>query len=374
MRCFQVDFQEEFFLNSTHSFQLNVSYILSDSTVYTGHTVSMLFLAERIKKISLIKRVKIVVKFLKHIPEMVEMLDGYMEGHKEYCKMKNIPKTVIVAKKKFDMAMDAIITDWIEWFEMMLNRNGYFSLRNCLETDVLSFILQSQAEKDEFIKLGEDVETGLRELFAFKGLPNYENKTIWLLPEGFYSQEYFDDDIITSFESIEVGKPFLIPCLKMPNLNLLSSIEMKIIKENVNTRIAAFREVTDEWATKCYTSKDGVTYFKERLMSEMAGVQEAIDNDPFLKQWSNLDGVQHNSTIYFGEVSPLILWKYYKNNLVISEESYQFLLNGYELIENHTVPIMVFAYKREELEWYIKEEDQVIQQEMVESVRKHMEV
>jgi len=334
----------------------------------------MLFLAERIRKISLIRKVKIVVRFLTHIPEMVERLEDFLEGHKEYCKMKNIPKTVLVAKKKLDMAMDAIITDWIEWFEMMLKRNGYFSLRNCLETDILSFILQSQAEKDEFIKLGEDVETGLRELFAFKGIPNYVNKAIWLLPEGFYSQEYFDDDLNMSIESIEVGKPFLIPCLKMPNLNLLSSIEMKIIKENVNIQIAAFRTETDEWAKACYTKSEGVNYFIDKLLPQMATVQEAIDNDPFLKQWSNLDGVEINSTIYFGEISPLMLWKYYKNNLVISEESYQFLLDGYELIENHTVPIMVFAYKREELEWYIKDEDQEMQQDMVESVRKYIDL
>ena len=374
MRCFQVDFQDGNLLNPSYSFQLNVSYILSDSTAYTGHTVSMLFLAERIRKISLIKQVNIVATFQQHIPEAKKMFEDYLDGHKDYCKMKNIPKTILVAKRKFDLAIAGFVNAWIDWFDSILKDDGYFALRNNLETGVLGFISPTQALKAIAAKFDENMEFYLKEEFSFKGSLNYENKAIWLLPAGFYSKKHLEDDLIINIDSIESGKPYLINCLKMPNLNLFSSIEMKIIKSNVNTQIATFRIATDEWATECYTKKDGVTYFKERLMPLMAIVQEVIDNDPMLKQWSNLDGVKNNSAIYFGEISPLMLWKYYKDNLVISEDAYKVLIDGYEHIECHTVPVIVFAYKSDELKWQVERNDNEMQQISVESVRKYMEV
>jgi hypothetical protein len=81
----------------------------------------------------------------------------------------------------------------------------------------------------------------------------------------------------------------------------------------------------------------------------MKSVQEAIENDSVLKQWDSMDIVKKTSAVYFGEVSPEMIWKYYKTGLTMKPALYDQLLADYSSKENYTIPVMVFAYNKEAL-------------------------
>ena len=108
-------------------------------------------------------------------------------------------------------------------------------------------------------------------------------------------------------------------------------------------------------------------------MPLMTTVQDAIDNDPLLKQWSNVDSVKNTSAIYFGEISPKVLWEYYKNNHIISEGIHKQLLEEYTAKENYTIPVMVFAYNIDALILKADQNENEKHQMMVQSVRKYVE-
>jgi len=175
------------------------------------------------------------------------------------------------------------------------------------------------------------------------------DKPIWLLAESFYHEDLFKKGCIKSVNKIEVDEPFLIECLRIPDLNLLTLTELKILKEQLDIQIEDFRIEAAQWALQCYKEGSGITHFKTKLMPLIATVQKAIDDNPILNQWANEVVNQPATTIYFGEVNPELLWKYHKTHLTINEEMLAEMLEEYAHKDKYTIPVMVFAYNTDSL-------------------------
>jgi len=317
----------------------------------------------------MMQKAQMVYQFQINEPEARAAFDSFFEQQRQMKRVKHLPNNLFVLNKHMERGMKIVLKDWIDNLCRCLKKDGFFTFSHNFDRGILvNFFFGSSGIVQEDLVIDD------KQLFSNEVTNPEVANPIWLLAEGFYSHLYFDEGAITSPESIIEGKPYLVKCLKIPNINLLTGEELMLVREAVAKHTTSFRAETDVWATQCYTAKNGADCFKEKVMPLMPTMQDAIDNDPLLKQWGNIDSVKNTSAIYFGEVTPEMIWKYYKNNLLIPDEMYNTLIEEYKLKEEYTIPVMVFAYHLDSLKLKETPQENEIPKDSVESVRKYVEI
>ena len=372
MFCFQLDFSNESFVNPAYAFQINVSYVLSNTTYIMGHTTVVLFFEHHFKQLPLLDRAKIAYTYHPNDLLAKESFEGFFHQMKETKKHKHMPNALFLQSKKMERTMDKMLASWVENICIDLEKGGFYAFSRSFQKGVLE---NFNWDREQVIH-PKDKDLYLKRQDVFSNQIIYPNmdKLIWMMPEMFYNQLYFGEGAIVDAEKIEQGKPYLVKCLTMPNINLLKGSELTLIRDEIASHTETFKAEVYAWANKCYKEKEGNCYFKETVMPLMATVQQAIDNNPLLMQWSNVDSVKTTSAIYFGEVSPLTMWQYYKDNEVIPEELYTQLRQEYAQKESYSIPVMVFAYNMKALKLKTEtNENEMLFPEVI-SVKKHMEL
>jgi len=369
MQCFQLDFPDGDLINPAYAFQVNVAYVLSDTTYLLGNTIFFLYFEEEFKRRDLMQRAHMVHKFQVNEPETNTAFENFFIQQKQAKSVKHLPNNLYILNKKMQRDMDIILKDWVDKLCKSMKEAGFYAFSHNFDPGILiNYFLTSTGLNQQDLLLDD------KQLFSNQLLKADMDKMIWLLAEGFYSHQYFSKGAITETNAVEEGKPYLIKCLKVPNINLLNGTELRLVRDAIINHTASFRAEAGAWAKQCYTNKNGIETFKEKLLPLMATVQDAIDNDPLLKQWGNIDSVKNTSAIYFGEVSPEMLWSYYKDNLVLNEELHNQLIEEYAAKENYTIPVMVFAYHLDSLKLKEPPQENEIPQESVKPVRKYVEI
>ena len=369
MRCISLDFPEGDLINPAYAYKINVGYILSDYLDIIGSTVLLLLLERKFKKMSLRDKADTVAKFQTKEPEAMKMFDEFFAQQKQKNNMKHLPNNLFLIIKKNELVIEKIVNNWMTRVQTMLRDDGFFSFYNCFDKGIFEnhYLVDTKEQVKGSSLLVED-------LFSNTAPIDMVDKTIWLLAEGFYNETIFEDGAVMDIDLAEEGKPYLIKCLDLPNLNTLTSHEMGNLKDQIHEHITVFKSETEVWATKCYTEKGGMHYFRENVMPTMQLVQFAVENDSVLKQWDNLDIVKKTSSVYFGEVTPPMIWKYYKNDLMIKTWLYEKLMADYILTEGYTIPVMVFAYNKDVLKLVVEPVYDGATIAAVHSVKKHFEV
>jgi hypothetical protein len=298
----------------------------------------------RFKKMSLMRRAELVYKFQMAEPAAKKAFEDFFAQQKQKNAVKHLPNVLFVASKKLELAMDKVLTDWINGIQIEMKEKGFGAFAAAFEPAVFGFYLHNDkplGPKSDLLFLDD--------IFNNKPPLNLIDKAIWIMAEGFYNETLFEKNAVTKASSIKEGKPYLIEALKIPNLNPFSATELGAIKNEIHNHIASFKEEAMEWASQCSTQGNGANYFVNKLLPTFKTVEEAINNNPMIKHWENIKDIKKASTIYFGEVSPIMLWDYYKKNIIISETLYNQLVEDYTRQKDYTVPVMVIGYNMDAL-------------------------
>ncbi len=343
MHCLQFDFPDNEFMDPSNVFQIRTGYLLSNQFDLMGVSVMLSFLDQRFRKLSLHRKVNIVYQFSRNEPEVAEAFESYFKFEKQKKSMKHLPKNLFLLAIKMDKDMEGIMNGWINDIDADMKKVGYAGLLTLCEKGKFEHYYFQETEKSTPECLN------VVDILTNKAPDRAIDKPIWLLGESFYHEDLFKNECIKRIDKIKKGEPFLIECLKIPDLNMLTLTEMKMLKEQINEQIDEFRNQAAEWAIKCYKEGNGVDWFKNKLMPLIATVQKAIDDNPILNQWVTTVVKQPMTTIYFGEINPELLWKYHKTHSTINEEVLAEMLVEYAPKEKYAVPVMVFAYNSDKL-------------------------
>jgi len=343
MHCLQFDFPDNELMDPSNVFQIRTGFLLSNKFDLVGVSVMLSFLEQRFRKLSMHRKVFIVYQFSKSDPGSAEAFEGYFKFEKQKKSMKHLPKNLLILAIKMEKDMEHIMNNWINDFDEGMKKVGYYGLMTLAELGKFEYYFFQDTKKST-----PDC------LHAVDILKNIEparavDRAIWLLPESFYHEDLFKKGCIRKINEIKKDEPFLIECLRIPDLNMLTLPEMKRLKEQLDTQLEDFRREAADWAIQCYKEGSGIKNFKAKLMPLIASVQKVIDKNPILNQWANNVVNQPTTTIYFGEVSPELLWKYHKTHSTINDEVLIEMIAEYTQRERYTVPVMVFAYNTDKL-------------------------
>ena len=372
MRCIQLDFTTDNFQGYEYAFRIRTGYLLSDMLNLVGYSSHLITISPFIKQLPVEKRAKFMYDTkLCDDGDMLEVLENFLDQQKEFKSMKHPPNNIFLLSKKVENALANIVTEWLVGFDKNLAKHGLAGLLElCLN--------------DSFEINGIEADLGIERenYYLAKNLLNNKivghniNNSIWLMPEVFYHENYFETLVATNIEDIEEDMPYLIKCFDMPNLNILSVKEMESLKKMFNLVLTSFKTETQEWANQCYQS-NGKKHFIEHVLPTMPSIKEAIEASEIINHLKSIPAGQLCASVYMGEISPLILWNYYHFNKLLSEDDYNELVEGYDSLPNYTVPIMLFFSPGNELKLLKNEETEsleVAEPTEVATVRKYINI
>jgi len=343
MHCLQLDFPDNDLMEPSNVFQIRAGYILSSKLELMGISVMLLCIGVRFNRLSLHKKADMVYQFIKHDPEQGKAFEDYFLYEKRKKATKHLPKNIFMAGLRLERSMADAVKSWIENLDNLMRLVGYTGLLSlCNLAEFEFYFFQDSMKSTPTCFNAADILTNKEPEKAI-------DKSIWLLPESIYHEDFFKTGCIKSIDEIQIDEPFLIECLRIPDLNLLTIPEMKMLKEQLNEQIQDFKKEASDWAMKCYKEGSGTTHFKTKLMPLVTSVQKAIDDNPILNHWATDVVNQPTTTIYFGEANPELLWKYHKTHATINDEMLARILAEYTLKNKYTVPVMVFAHNTNSL-------------------------
>ena len=372
MRCLQLDFSSPEFEETGFAIQIRLGYLLSDMINVVGCTSLIMTIENVIRNQPLSKKAKILYNSQLCNPDLIANLEFYFDQQKQLKSLKHPSNNVFLAVKKIEKAVELMIDERLYELEISNHRHGFAGLDSLFERDVFEIhnIGGIPGVETESHVAAWDV---LYNEFPIKARKN----SIWMMPTAFYHEKYFETLVATSIEEIEDDMPFLIKCFDFPNMNSLTPTQLASVKTQLSLSTQTFKKACDEWATLCYKS-NGREYFLNKLLPTLPELSAAIDGNPVLNHVKSIKEIQCNITIYMGEVSPMLIWKFYKENKVITEEEFNMFESIYGTMENFTFPIMLFTNEYSGFELGIGEFDEIetegIEQEEIVAVRKHISI
>ena len=372
MKCIQFDFGKGLERATSDAFGIRIAYLFSDYFNLIGNSTFLITVEEVLKTFTLTQKVKLLYNMPTFEPDFKMIAENFLDFQKQAKSMKHPPNAVFLAGRKLENAMDAIVQEWVESFKVNLHRDGF--------TDLL---LLADSDEGRFNIHNADHPVGKSESGHLCGLEVLNNlqpenavrNSIWMQSDFFYHANFFETTIATSVDMIEDDMPYFIKAFEVPNLNILNITELKSIKTQMALPLAPFKTEMNEWATQCYTS-GGKNHFINKVLPYFSQLQEVIDSNPILSHLANIKQGQATISAYLGEVSPLILWKFYHHHKLLSDEEYNKLVCDYDDMPNHTVPILLYMPTTRGFELG-EDEKEIIEAEIpttIEAVRKHINI
>ena len=370
MKCIQFDVTKDVEELPANAFGIRIAYLLSDYINLIGNSTYLITLEATLNTFSLAQRVKLLYDLPNCEDDFKLVAENYFDFTKQVRSMKHPPNNIFLAGRKLEKTIETIVQDWIENFKVNLDKDGFNGL----------------LELSDYINLGihhADKPVGKSEnghLCGFEVINNLQplnaiGNSVWMQSSFFYHADFFETMVATSLDMMEDDMPYFIKAFELPNLNILNTTELKSIKAQIKTDLLPFNTMMDEWALQCYKS-GGKNYFIEKIFPSFVQIQETLDNNPILHHLSSIKEGKLSISVYIGEVSPLIHWKFYHHHNMLSDVEYDTLVNNYNELPNHTIPILLYMPTNIGLNLGEEEEESVEEETptTVEAVRKYINI
>lgn len=371
MKCIQFDVTKDVEELPADAFGIRIAYLLSDYINLIGNSTYLITLEATLNTFSLAQRVKLLYDLPDCEDDFKLVADNYFDFNKQVRSMKHPPNNIFLAGRKLEKTIETIVQDWIENFKVNLDKKGFNGLLELSDN-----INLGMHHADKLIGKSENGHLCALEVINNQQPLNAICNSIWMQSSFFYHTDFFETMVATSLDMMEEDMPYFIKAFEFPNLNILNVTELKSIKTQIATDILPFKSMLDEWALQCYAS-GGTHYFIEKMVPSFAQIQETLDNNPILHHLSGINEGKVKISVYFGEVSPLIHWKFYHHHKMLTDEAYETLVNNYNELPNYTIPVLLYIPSSTGLILGEDQEEETIEMETptkVEAVRKHINI
>ncbi len=370
MRIIHFDFSDQLLTDQFFAYQLKVSYILSDVLNAIGFCGFAITFEEVQSSMTIDEKATMVDQVEKADGDMREMIDSYLEVRKHFKSLKHPPQNVFLNYKRIQNAIGNVLKEWEFGLVDYFKKTGHAGMLSLCETDGFEFFYSDEGKESEGRLKPVNVLTN-------QCPKNAIDKSIWSMPTWFYVDNFFDKAAVLNIKSISDKAPYFIKCLDLPNVNFLSIAELTAIKKQISSKIQDFQTKTEIWAQHCYQTKGGSAYFKENIYPTFDSLQDAINENPIIKHCVSQRAGAVMISLFIGEVTPPILWKYYLHFQQITDLEFNQLMEEYKQSEKHTIPVLLFMNVTKELSLTTlpKDEAEIINsQKEVVGLRKHLDI
>jgi len=303
------------------SVSLRIGYILADEIASAGGTMIDLFFSENFQQLQFRQKM-IVFEAIYKSEEEKEVLESIKAGLKLQHKIKHKTPQQIVAIKKMEQAVHNICMEAINGFDEAMRLSGLMEMRKLADEEALTAFSMTGSQE-------EDIENRTQASKLLQRLlPDMEGgHDLFFLGPEFTAEDFkqtYSRYTAADAAAQDIQNVFLESCLSFPNINLLSALELKAVRKQLDIPGITFRKSADTWVRLCYDDspvEERMAFFKNELMPAAALLQQTINENDLLMHCSSLQNDGIRIKLFFGEIPVGLLWEYYKHFKVIGDET-----------------------------------------------------
>jgi len=309
--------------NDGYAYSIQLSYILGFTTVSIGHSEYVYnFYDNAVTIVDISERLKTLRFLLKN--RNLELVDEAESGFKYFKKLKNKSSQQIVASKQLENRINELFLFYIEdFYDQMSEKFGYKIMKEYINPDDFYIYELTKTDTSDFEQMELLPEDILQRL-----LPDQDKHSLFFLNTSL-EFDYFHFVDSENNEAEQVHNFYGSNLLNFPNLSLMTSSEVALIREDLKIGSLKFREKINEWATICYDNPNsnlGLEYFRENLLPLQESADDLARQSPTLNSFSGYTNRKGRLSILFGEAPIDTIWKIYLDTETISQEIFDKLL------------------------------------------------
>ena len=307
---------------------LKIAYLLCDCAITTGDTGYYIVADNFLGTLSISEKIEMLFSYYDGDPDSLEYLQNTKKLLKQLAKVKHKDRNQLIAQK---LCEKDLLENWdlaLESYCGQMDKCGFHQLQQLRREDAIRFYaMQRKAEEPAKLYI---TASDLLKLYLFDIDETYEEDTtqLFFLAADF-SKEGQPAPVIysaTDEEARNMGNSYLQKVFTLPFINDLSTAELQMIRRQLNTDGANFRQQADEWIQACYNGEDTeerMDLFIQQLMPAAAQVQQKIESNETLHLHDKKYDASSRLEVWMGELPVWQLWQYYKDYKVIGEDTWQ---------------------------------------------------
>ncbi len=335
---------------------LKAGYLLSQEVYTAGSTGFEIFFKECMADLPVMKQLSMLESTHKENPEKLETLQKARQLLKESAKVKYKGGGHIAAIKKIEKMVGDLWMESLEDYEEYMYKAGFAALKELAEEGLLkAYSIDPDPEDPKSYVTASNLLQRL--------LPDLKEDEE---PEIFVAGAEFMNECchLPKQDAANADALFLHHCFTLPNINALTSSELKTVHKQLQQAGALFTQYTDEWIDMCYFNDDitdRTAFFKNNILPAAAQLQESIYNNEILRLCSRLQNDAVKLNAWLGEVPVWQLWNYYKQYDVVKESTWSKLqtLKNTEAYYKQRWPVIALEVPKKEAAENRKESDEI---------------
>ena len=319
-------------------FPIKGCYLIADSVMLSGQMAADLTFESDYRHFKMDKMKRYIQNGLdvssaegKEISK--QLLESIVHVIIQMSSIKRPSQKVIVEIKKQEKNLRIFLNEFLELYSVDLSRFGMNEVSQLAEGDIIKTYLIEMSSGESLDQVGmyaaQKAERVLEMLFSDD---ETKEPQILALPIFFLCNDYFvegepllprDENLFYDFDN------FYHLSIKIPCIDRLTSLELKVLREQLKMGGGMFRQKMDEWIQYCKLNKDfdlQKAFLKDEIIGLAETFQEVIDSNQMMidiNRKTLIDTVDYN--VYIG-ITPLkFLWKYYEHFNLLDEETISIL-------------------------------------------------
>jgi hypothetical protein len=249
------------------------------------------------------------------------------ETLKSLGKIKHPSPADIITRKKVEKYVNDLYAYYSEITRSKIMLTGMPQLQNLFEKNKdfglhCVDISKPENELDVYVPLSKIMK---------RQLPLSNNADLFCLPTEFFGEVFFSTlkiGISANSREARKGKGYVQHCFSLPNVNLLTVLEMEAIHEEVKKVSAPFLEKSGEWMKMVYEGKapaDTAHFLDKEVLPATAVMLHLLSQNSLLE---NIDLQQNNELavdVFLGELDVETIWEFYKHHKVLQDDTWKLL-------------------------------------------------
>ncbi len=263
---------------------LRTGYLLADKTISIGSGGTNIYLDTQLSNATIDEKIAFLLDQKNNLEESAAM--NLTETINLFQKSNTVQQSQlqVVTTQKISEWLNATFTTLAQPIIANLEKSGLSALKDLADNQILQLSPQPfDKENNQWITefLGNSI-----------GINNSPKQTLFLIPKEAFSQIEQATSIQYLHQSSSDTFPFYLPLLELPNLNILTSTELKTVRRELEPYRLSFNKALFNWVTIIHNQEDHATqintYFSNALAAENEKIQQAIYANELIQMCKNM--------------------------------------------------------------------------------------
>jgi hypothetical protein len=330
-----------------YALNMRVSYLLSGAVMCMGTNVDCYSFIENLSRFS---RKQKILLLSGDQPEFKEWSENVRSLRKQ---VKYHNGHLISASRKIDDAVDNYFNKWTQWLTDSFYAKGFPAISQDQLDESPAFQMQSHVSEPE---LDDDSNCPFSEWLQLTQEEDEQGDMV-MMPANFMDHPAVKDHWVEASDPTagDINGIYFKHCITLPKISSLTLLEMNSIRKAIASPLQSFTSSMNNWIDQFWNEDglevDTMRFFNNNILPAAEGLQAAYDRNLILKHLLRTTNAADRVEVLIGEVPVKLIWRYFKDNKVIPNPTWQKLQKAVLRDDRLTRRWPVIAVRSNDVMW-----------------------